>query len=173
MRTPAASAAILIGLVAIAPVHAAQDPFEVCFQIADGTARLACFDQEMQRRHAAAATSKKLAQDTVGLEGPALTKKLAQENAGLEGAALNKKLKEEGMAPEPIKPIVAAVVRILPRPNSESAFELDNGQTWEMSEVKTDLVIDPHDQVTIKPGALGAFFLTTAKHQRVRVHRTR
>jgi hypothetical protein len=98
----------------------------------------------------------------------------ADENIGLEGTQLHKKLKEQGVEPnpEPVKPIVSTIARLLPRPDNEYAFELDNGQTWEQAESKT-LNVSPNDTVTIQPGVLGAFFMTTQRHQRVRVHRIR
>ncbi len=134
-----------------------EDPLEVCYRIADASARVACFDHEMQRRHAAAATYQKRAED----------------NVGLEGKGLHEKLKEEGIAVEPVKPIVATITRLLPRSDNEYAFELDNGQTWEQSETKPGLYVKPHDSVTIKPGVLGAFYMTTSRSQRFRVHRIR
>ena len=149
---------LALGYAATSPVaQAAEDPLEVCYRMADATARVACFDHEMQRRHAAAAT----------------TQKQAQDNVGLEGAELHKKLKAEGVAVEPVKPIVAIITRLLPRSDNEYAFVLDNGQTWEQAESKTDLYVKPHDSVTIKPGVLGAFYMTTSRSQRVRVHRIR
>jgi hypothetical protein len=149
---------LALGYAATSAVaQAAEDPLEVCYRMADATARVDCFDHEMQRRHAAAAGTQKRAQDNVGLEGP----------------ELHKKLKEEGVAVEPVKPIVATITRLLPRSDNEYAFELDNGQTWEQAESKTDLYVKPHDSVTIKPGVLGAFYMTTSRSQRVRVHRIR
>jgi hypothetical protein len=96
------------------------------------------------------------------------------ENIGLEGKELHKKLKEQGVEtkPEPVQPIVSTIARLLPRPNNEYAFELDNGQTWEQAESKA-LDVNPHDAVSIQPGVLGSFFMTTQRHQRVRVHRIR
>ena len=111
----------------------------------------------MQRRHAATATVQKRAEDNVGLEGP----------------QLHQKLKEEGVPVAPVKPIVATITRLLPRGANEYAFELDNGQTWEQSETKADLYVKPQDSVTIKPGVLGSFYMTTSRSQRVRVHRIR
>lgn len=148
----------MLGLVTMpALVQAAEDPMEVCSRQGEDSARLACFDREMQRRHAALATVQKRTED----------------NVGLEGKELHQKLKEEGVTVEPIKPIVATVVRLLPRPDNEYAFVLDNGQTWEQAEVKSDLYVNPHDSVTIKPGILGSFYMTTSRKQRIRVHRLR
>ena len=154
-------------LPAIAAAQSSPDPLEACVKQTDATARLACFDHEMQRRHATTTTP------TVTATAAA-NQQHADENIGLEGTQLHKKLKEQGVEtkPEPVKPIVSTIARLLPRPDNEYAFELDNGQTWEQAESKT-LNVNPHDTVTIQPGMLGAFFMTTQRHQRVRVHRIR
>jgi len=150
-------------LPAIASAQNSPDPLDACVKQTDATARLACFDHEMQRRHAAPPTT------------PAADQKHADENVGLQGKELHMKLKEQGVQskPEPVKPIVSTIARLIPRPDNEYAFELDNGQTWEQAESKSGLNVNPHDPVTIEPGVLGAFFLTTKTHQRVRVHRVR
>jgi hypothetical protein len=125
----------------------------------------------MQRRHA---TKPSTPAATAAPGAAAADQNHTDENVGLEGTQLHKKLKEQGVEtkPEPVKPIVSTIVRLLPRPDNGYAFELDNGQTWEQAESKT-LNVNPHDTVTIQPGVLGAFFMTTQRHQRVRVHRIR
>jgi hypothetical protein len=160
--------AVVLTLGALSATAAAQgspDPLDACTKETDATARLACFDHEMQRRHATTPPAPASA---------ATNQQHTDENIGLEGTQLHKKLKEQGVEtkPEPIKPIVSTIARLLPRPDNEYAFELDNGQTWEQAESKT-LDVNPHDTVTIQPGMLGAFFMTTQRHQRVRVHRIR
>ena len=157
--------AVMLTLVARAAVAAAPsspDPLDACAGQTDPTARLACFDHEMQRRHA-----------TTPATTPA-DQKHADENVGLQGKQLHQKLEEQGVKPEkePIKPIVSTISRLLTLPDNEYAFELDNGQTWEQAESKS-LNVNPHDTVTIQPGVLGSFFMTTEKHQRVRVRRIR
>jgi hypothetical protein len=188
-------------LPAIAAAQSSPDPLEACAKQTDATARLACFDREMQRRHATAPTTPAATSTPAATGRPAATttpatattptvtatpaptaapataaanQQHADENIGLEGTQLHKKLKEQGVEtkPEPVKPIVATIARLLPRPDNEYAFELDNGQTWEQAESKS-LNVNPHDTVTIQPGVLGAFFMTTQRHQRVRVHRIR
>ena len=184
--------AVILTLGALPAIAAAQgspDPLEACTKQTDATARLACFDHEMQRRHSTtpaatstpaatgspAATTTPTATATTAAPGTAAAdRNHADENIGLEGTQLHKKLKEQGVEtkPEPVKPIVSTIARLLPRPDNQYAFELDNGQTWEQAESKT-LDVNPHDTVTIQPGVLGAFFMTTQRHQRVRVHRIR
>jgi hypothetical protein len=188
--------AVIVALGALPAIAAAQsspDPLDACAKQTDATARLACFDHEMQRRHAipSAAASAPAATPTppnattipAGTAAPtasagpataAANQQHTDENIGLEGKELHKKLKEQGVEtkPEPVQPIVSTIARLLPRPNNEYAFELDNGQTWEQAESKA-LDVNPHDAVSIQPGVLGSFFMTTQRHQRVRVHRIR
>jgi hypothetical protein len=179
-------------LPVIAAAQSSPDPLDACVKQTDATARLACFDHEMQRRHATkpaatstpAATGRPAATSTpTATATPSATaapgtaaadQNHTDENIGLEGTQLHKKLREQGVEtrPEPVKPIVSTIARLLPRPDNQYAFELDNGQTWEQAESKT-LNVNPHDTVTIQPGVLGAFFMTTQRHQRVRVHRIR
>jgi hypothetical protein len=168
----------LVTLSAIASAQDSPDRLDACVTLTDATARLACFDHEMQRRHTTARTTPTTPATPAAAATPtaaAADQKRADENVGLQGKQLHMKLKEQGIQskPEPVKPIVSTIVRLLPRPDNEYAFELDNGQTWEQAESKSGLNVNPHETVTIEPGILGAFFLTTQSHQRVRVHRIR
>jgi hypothetical protein len=178
--------ALLAGLSLFSTGAAAQgtqDPLEACYQGPDGAPRLECFNREMRRRHAAdsAAAAAPAASPAAAATParPAMTAPSAAANppavdtVGLQGADLRRKLREEGVPEQSVKPIVATIVRILPRSYGESAFELDNGETWEQAEVMDNLNVKPHDTVTIKPGILGAYFLSTTRSQRVRVHRIR
>ena len=165
------------------------DTLEACVKQTDASARLACFDKEMQRRHVVAtapvapapATAPPVASTagataatavaSVAAAPAAAAPKPPDENYGLQGQQLQKKLKEQHAKPPPLQPLAATVSRVLPRPDNEYAFELDNGQVWEQAESKSNLNIKPQDAVTIVPGTLGSFFLTDGKHLRLRVHR--
>ncbi len=150
---------------AIAAAQSSPDPLDACAQLTDANARLTCFDREMQRRHATTAVAPTTATTpTVPTmaTAPAAPPKAASATAtaaadqkhsddyvGLEGKQLHMKLKEQGIEPEPerIKPIVATVTRVLPRPDNEYALELDNGQTWEQAENKASFYIKPNETV--------------------------
>lgn len=167
------TAGLIISLGLVATLTLAQgrpDPLEACYQQPDGAPRLACFNKEMQRRQAAAAAGAGTAPAPAA--APTVSaKKPADDNVGLQGSDLRRKLKAQGVQPELVRPIVAKVIRMVPRSHSETAFELDNGQTWQQAELVDNLDVRLQDTVTIKPGALGAFFLNTPRSQRVRVHR--
>jgi hypothetical protein len=156
------------------------DPLEACYQQPDGAPRLACFNLEMQRRRAAGSTTVPAGGATTNAHQsstaaapatPGGDAKVAADTVGLQGGALRKKLKDDGLSSEPAKPIIAKVVRMVPRPHSVLAFVLDNGQTWEQVETLDGLNVKLEDTVTIKPGILGAFFLSTPRKQTIRVHR--
>jgi hypothetical protein len=121
----------------------------------------------MQRREAATTSGAAPAAASAAATSGAT----AADTVGLQGSALRKKLKEDGVNPEQVQPIVAKVVRMVPRPHAELAFVLDNGQTWEQIETLDSLNIKLQDTVTIKPGILGASFLSTPRSQTIRVHR--
>ena len=137
------------------------DPMEVCYRMADADRRHACFDQEMQRRHAAAADA----------SHPAAVR--PADTVGLDGRQLILKRKQEGIQPEVVKPIAAAIAKLRPRPDHQYDFELDNGQVWESTDSEGELFLGPHESVLIRPGVLGAFFLKTADGHSIRVHRLR
>jgi len=192
-------AATLLSAVAIA--QSSPDPFEACAQKSDATARLACFDQEMQRRHATNATrpaptvsvppaalapapppsapAMSSAAPGPPAAAPAVSASPAtsaaahvDENAGLSGPTLRKKLREQGVEETPKpKPIVAQVARAVWRPDHRYMLALDNGQVWEQVEEQQGVYVDTHDTVTISSGVLGAFFLETSKRKSFRVRR--
>lgn len=150
-----------------------QDPMEVCYQKPDGAVRLECFNQEMQRRHAAGHQAAAVVAAPTVSSPMASARKPVDDTVGLQGAQLHKKQREEGLAQEPVKPVSATIARLQPGPYSGYTFELDNGQSWEQAEAMPNLNVKVGDSVNIKAGVLGSFFLSTAKSQRVRVHRIR
>jgi hypothetical protein len=186
-------------LAAVAAAQSSSDPLEACAQKADSATRLACFDQEMQRRHTAGtsheapstpggATSAPQETPTGEPSAPArvsppagqtagtasgTTASHADDDIGLNGAQLRKKLREEGVVEErpKAKPIVAQVTRAIWHPDHRYTLALDNGQVWEQVETGDGASIEPHETVTITPGALGSFFLKTSQRRYLRVRR--
>jgi hypothetical protein len=151
-------------LATTAAAQSAPDPLDACAQKADAAARLACFDKEMQRRHAP---------HTTPTRTPPAAARQADDTVGLEGTQLRKKLHEKGIEadkPKP-QPMVAQVQRALSRPDHRYTLVLDNGQVWEQVDSQAGLFIQAHEPVTITPGLLGSFFLETAKQKYVRVRR--
>ncbi len=153
-RVSLAIAAVVI--VGAAPQGRA-DAIDLCAAEKADSARLACFDREVAARHAAATPAHK------GV----------QANVGPEDAQPHKVPQESRTPLERPEPLVARVTAIRRASATESAFELDNGQVWVQVDSAAGLDIRPQDSITIKPGVLGSFFLTTGHKQTIRVRRIR
>jgi hypothetical protein len=168
---------------AIALAQDSTDPMEVCFRMSAPEARLVCFDNEMQRRHALAARGLATAPVApAATSTPPPTTATTSVNAatqrtddtiGLDGRQLSLKRKEEGIQPEVVKPMVEVIAKLIPRPGHLYYFELENGQVWESTDSGPDLLLGSHETVVIRPGILGAFFLKTEEGNSIRVHRLR
>jgi len=97
----------------------------------------------------------------------------ASSDIGLDARQQRRERRQRGEPePPPPAPIVARVVRVIPREPLISAFELDNGQIWEQSEAMK-FSARPQEQITIRHGVLGAFFLKSADGAVVRAHRVK
>lgn len=183
-RTRYASPSVLLlgCLATMAWAQQATDPMETCYRLTDPAAQLACFKQEMQRRHAAArgtsvapVTPVAPVASVVPVEPavPAATHTPADDTVGLDGRQLRIKRKEEGIQAPTVKPIVATLTQLKSRPGHQYFFELDNGQVWESTDAEPELFPGPHETVTIRPGVFGAFLLKTQAGRSIRVHRLR
>jgi hypothetical protein len=152
--------------------QAPPDPLEACSQVSDSAARLACFDREIQRRHAKAAGTRMPANAAPAPAAPAV-RKPGDDTVGLDGKQLSIRRKEEGIAPAAPTLIVAGLTQLQLRPGHQYYFELDNGQVWESVDNQGQLLLGAHDTVAIRSGLLGAFFLKTPDGTSIRVHRLR
>ena len=162
-------------LPTLALTQETSDPMEQCFSVSDSTARLACFDQEMRRRHAATsvpAPPALSASSTAATLTPAPSK-AADDTIGLDGRQLILKRKAENIPTAAPQPMVVMLTRLTQRPGHQYYFELDNGQVWESTDTQPDLFLAPHETVTIRSGVMGAFFLKTQEGNSIRVHRLR
>jgi hypothetical protein len=160
---------------ATALAQGSTDPMEACSQLSDANVRLACFDREIQRRHAAAASANSPANaapaSPASPAAPTVSQKPVDDTIGLDGKQLLIKRKEEGIAPAPPTHIVAVLAQLRPRPGNQYYFELDNGQVWESTDNQGPLLLGRRETVTIRSGVLGAFFLKTQEGNSIRVHR--
>jgi hypothetical protein len=192
------AAMLLASLSSTAAAAQPSDPFEACARETDSTARLACFDRAIAARRATPAAPAPAAASrpapapaapatgtSAGTAAAAATTAAATTAAATSAAATGSALGDAGLTareqhrarrergepePPPPAPIVAKVVRVIPREPLISAFELDNGQIWEQSET-TNFPAKPQEEITIRPGVLGAFFLKSASGAVVRAHR--
>jgi hypothetical protein len=171
------SAAFLVVSLSTGAIAAQPDAFDACAREQDPAQRLACFDRETAARHATerapapAASTKEAPAPKRSAASASAPSRSADSDIGLDARQLRKERRERGEPdPPPPAPIVARVVRVIAREPLISAFELDNGQIWEESEA-TRFSAMPRDEVTIRHGMLGSFFLKGADGTSVRVHR--
>jgi hypothetical protein len=153
------------------------DPMEACSQVGDGSARLACFDREIQRRHAATVSTNEpanAAPATAAGNAPVpVANRKPDDTIGLDGKQLSIRRREEGIAPAAPTLMVAGLTQLHPRPGHQYDFELDNGQLWESVDNQGPLLLGKHETVSIRSGVLGSFFLKTQAGNSIRVHRLR
>lgn len=176
---------LLLGCCTSALSQGSPDPMEACAQLSDASARLACFDREIQRRHVqtapggpanaapAPAPVAAAAAPAPAAPTPVASPKPVDDTIGLDGKQLSLRRKAEGIAPAAPTLIVAGLRQLQPRPGHQYFFELDNGQLWESVDNAGQLLLGAHETVSIRSGLLGAFFLKTSEGNSIRVHRLR
>jgi hypothetical protein len=78
---------------------------------------------------------------------------------------------EEGRAPKELPQITAKVTSVRYKARGELVVGLDNGQTWEQAEYDGDVSMSVGETVTIKAGALTAYYMKPRVGRIVRVRR--
>jgi hypothetical protein len=135
-----------------------------CRTLSGDAERLACYDREVTRPTTPAAA----AADPVA---PATAAMTPEERFGLSNEQINQKAAAAG-GPDPVRQISASVTATRPHSSGGLLIELDNGQQWLQLDKDAKLMLKPGSQVTIKPGAIGSFWLSTA-HRGAHVRRIR
>ena len=156
----------------VALTQDSSDPMEICSRISGSTARLACFDDEMRRRHAAAHLNH-VAPAAIAPTPSPPSAVVPSTAASLTTARTQTSDGSAGPDRHPPEPMVVTLTRLTQRPGHQYSFELDNGQVWESTDAEGDLFLGPHESVTIRAGVMGAFFLKTQSGLSIRVHRLR
>ena len=177
--------AALAWVEAVPPAVAQTLPpsLDACSAQTDAGQRLACYDREVARLHqlqqgtsAAAATPPSPPPSVIP---PAATyappnpnDPVAIDRFGLTPDMQHQR-QEEGRAPQELTQITAHVTSVHYRPRGEIMVGLDNGQTWEQAEYDGDVSMSVGETVTIKAGALSAYYLKPHAGRIVRVRRIR
>ncbi len=161
---------IYITLLAVTPqrvasAHDSAESLRACKAESDDARRLACYDREM----AEVPTPTSVEQPAAAV--PATTSPLsAEERFGLSEQQARKK--EDVEEPPKLERLTATVAELARRPQGKFVMRLDNGQVWVQKQAEP-FTVKPGDTVTIKPGALGSFFMSTASGEFTRVARER
>jgi hypothetical protein len=85
------------------------------------------------------------------------------------------KRKESGGTSEPPKldKLTARLASVSSRPAGEAIYNLEGGQVWVEAENESHLPLHPGEEVTIRRGVLGAFYLSSTEVRGLRVKRVR
>jgi hypothetical protein len=151
--------ALLLVTALVAGPSMAADPTAAllaCRKLADGTARLACFDRES----AALVTGGEVAQLP------------PEQKFGLSPAALAAKEPAAARAAE-VAELQARLVELKAAGDGRAIFILDNNQVWRQLEPGDGLLVKPGDVVQLSRGALGSFWLRAPSGRRCKVTRDR
>lgn len=194
----------LICLAGIAPGRASESlaGLLACRDIADGAARLACFDREAaalgpnQRATGAAqaAAATPTAAPPIAATSTAATPTSATPTAAAPAAAVSahpapvlnpqqqfglpersivaKEVAAGTRAADATK-IEAHIVRLAPAADGRWVFTLDNDQVWRQLLVEGDLLAKPGDAVTISRGWLHSYWLELSSKRGCKVTRLR
>jgi hypothetical protein len=159
-----------------------------CMNEQDAAQRLACYDREVPRALAAAtrspgasgaarapgaapmpsnasAPAQSAARSPTGAES-------AQSEVDAFGMTAQIQQKEVGGAkPSHLDKLTAHITGVSQKPRGESVVTLDNGQVWEESEATSHLPLRVGDDIIIKRGMLGAFYMSSKQALGLRVKR--
>ncbi|HEY6921850.1 MAG TPA: hypothetical protein VI653_00155 [Steroidobacteraceae bacterium] len=163
------------GALVVSPAFPQTLPASViaCADEADVLKRLSCYDHEVARYRTAPARPPSAATPPIAGE-PVASATVSPEDAAADFGMNGELKRKEGSAtPQPAKlsKLTARVASVSNRPTGEGIYTLEGGQVWVEAESASHLPLRPGEQVTIKRGALGAFYLSSARVRGLRVKR--
>ncbi|HSC07164.1 MAG TPA: hypothetical protein VLD59_10090 [Steroidobacteraceae bacterium] len=191
------------GLFATLPLYAAEDlraALAACRAEQDDAKRLACYDRQADQLSpattAAAPSTAPSTAPVTATPAPATAPEAAPAVAAAAGtaaaatattsSAADKFGYSRGMSPEEVDQqnksdkakeldeISATVTQVVTQPRGELIVTLDNGQVWAQKVADSRLRLKAGDQVKIRSGALGAYYLSLGSSDRkTRVSRVR
>jgi hypothetical protein len=171
-------AAAMLSLSPLLASAAAKGDVAQCAQIADATARLACYDGLAHRPADAApsappvlapAPAPAASAAKTNLPAPAQPVTVAPDDP--KNFGLSQVQQQQHVKPAGPKSEKATITSLSSDGQGLSWVELDNGQTWKV--LDNDGRLSSGDQVVIKPASLASFLMTAPSGHKYRVHRTR
>lgn len=142
-----------------------------CRAEADPAARLACYDQVVDR--AAGAPAPRAAPQTpaaapAAAPAPAPTK---EESFGLERKAKAEEQEKREQEARALGELEATVTTIGRRADGLMTITLDNGQVWRQNRPDSRFSLKAGDRVKIQPGSLNSYILSGPTNKSTRVTR--
>ena len=140
-----------------------------CMNEHDPTQRLACYDREVPR---AVAATRPPGSTPASAAAPAAQSTAAEVDAF--GMTTQIQRQQTGAsAPPRLDKLTARITAVSLKPRGEFIVTLDNGQVWEEAETTSHLPLRAGDDITIKRGMLGAFYMSSQQVLGLRVKRVR
>ena len=172
-------AALLLGAGVPVPAQTLPAGLQSCVRMADDAVRLACFDREMAAASAArpsrkdmpALTAAPQANPSPPATASAPEKLSPQQKFGLAGDHVQPLEPGPMTVPPKLNELQAHIAKVSRRSDGHALYELDNGQVWLQTEIRSDFFVRSGDGVTITTGALGSYWLATDSHNATRVKR--
>jgi len=143
-----------------------------CMGEHDSAQRLACYDREVGRavtsRAPAAADAPVAAR-----AAPPAEPELSPEKAFGMTPQLQQKESGGGQKSPALDKLTAHVTAVAHKSRGELIVTLDNGQVWEEAESSSHLDPRPGDEITLRKGMLGAFYMSSQQVRGLRMKRVR
>ncbi|HEY4215160.1 MAG TPA: hypothetical protein VGM84_27055 [Steroidobacteraceae bacterium] len=169
---------LVAGLTLTPAVFAANDPMDACSKETNDSARLACFDKAIaaRRKTPSAPSAATPTTPTAATAATAATAPAVSSGTNAAQRPTNTALPPDlgkPVRPVKVKPVEysATLTKVDARSSTGYLLVLDNGQVWETTEARSDLLLNAQDRVTIRPAGAGGFLLKTPRKQIVRVVR--
>jgi hypothetical protein len=163
---------LLVGTEAVAQELPAS--LRQCVSEQDSARRLACFDRETARLVQQQDSRLPVAVPASALALASESKPRSdEENFGFRGKLAREESDRKAAENPGLEQLIAIVVQLRTRPYGEFVVTLSNGQEWVQKELDKSVHVKVGDQITIKPGTLGSYFLNGAKGAATRVTRVK
>jgi hypothetical protein len=177
-----------MSLASTMPSRASESPAGLlaCRDIANASARLACFDREAaalgpspkatgaaQSAAATLAAAPTAATSAAGVPAHPAPVLDPQQQFGLPEHAVAAKEIAAGTRAADASKIEANIVRVAREADGRMVFTLDNDQVWRQLIAEGDLLAKPGDAVTISRGWLGSYWLQLKSKRGCKITRLR
>jgi hypothetical protein len=157
MRWISAVGYVLGASASLAAAQTLPDTLQKCSEEKTDSVRLACYDREIEALKKAGEDARPSPEARFGVAGELLRKQQEREREN---------------APE-LEQLESNVAKVTTRARGEYVVQLENGQVWEQTEMKSSVIVRKGDKVKIVPGSLGSFWLENSAGRRTRVKRIR
>ena len=164
---------LALTLPATAPAEAPGEELRACRDLADDQARLACYDDAVDRRAKSEDSGPESSAENAAApaESAATPTSISQEDLFGKTSTEVERTVEEATGSERIDSLSATIAKLQKYGYNKVLITLDNGQVWKQVDTST-LRLRAGDSISIERAALGSFMLRKPGNgRRMRVSR--